>query len=75
MGNPVIKILALLGTKQASNQDVALARKNRVQTSNWYSRRTGTNVRLVQTSDRYMYKEKRRTLVELKKKQDHCYKK
>ena len=40
-----------------------------LKTSDWYKRRTETNVRLVQTSDlQYIYKEKRRTLVEFKKK-------
>ena len=35
-----------------------------VQTSEWDKRRTSTNVGLVQTSDRYIYEEKRRTLVD-----------
>ena len=39
-----------------------------VQTSDRHKRRTETNVGLVQTSDSYVYKEKRRTLVEIEKK-------
>ena len=45
-----------------------------LQTSDWYKRRTGTNIGLVQTSDGYILKKKRRTLVEFEKKY-HCYKK
>ena len=45
-----------------------------LQTLDWYKRRTSTNVEPVQTSDEYIYKEKRRTLVEFNKK-DYLYKK
>ena len=36
--------------------------------SDWDKRQTSTNVRPVQTSDGYIYKEKRQTLVEFEKK-------
>ena len=39
-----------------------------LQTSDWYKRRTWINVRPVQTSDGYVYKKKRRTLVKFEKK-------
>ena len=39
-----------------------------LQTSDWYKRRTSTNVGPVQTSDGYIYKKKRQTLVDFEKK-------
>ena len=41
--------------------------KSDLQTSDWYKRGTETNVGPVQMSDGYIYKEKRRTLVEFEK--------